>query len=135
MKSRAQGQFHCSIFSGHVVRGFLVVASVAGEQDCCSSQAHLFPLLIHNLEPQSPVISPSFGEIIIVGGQCNGLLADTFLYGKSAIWGGASRKTAYYFYGFNTTTSKSSLVLISLGSRFTFCGIIQLRSNLERKVP
>lgn len=92
MKSPAQGQFLCSIFSGHVVRGILVAASVTGEQDCCSSQAHLFPLLIHNLEPQPPVISPSFGEIIIVGGQRNGFLAGTFLYGKSAIWGVASRK-------------------------------------------
>lgn len=119
MKSSAWGWFHCSIFSGHVSWGFLFVAFLAGEQDCCFSQTHLFLLLIHNLEPQSPVISLSLWKIITVGGQYNGLFTGIFLDIKSTIWGLVPEKRQIILYEFNIIMSKLGLIPISLGSTFT----------------
>lgn len=128
--------------------GFLFVAFLAGEQDCCLSQTHLFPLLIHNLEPQPPVISLSLRKIITVGGQYNGLFTGVFLDIKSTIWGLVPEKWQIILCEFNIIMSKLGLILISLGSTFThsswswlifleceaFCDIFYNRGNLERKV-
>lgn len=130
-----------------VSRRFLFVVSLAGEQDRCFSQTHLFLLLIHNLEPQAPVISLSFQKIIIVGGQYNGLFTGTFLDIKSTIWGLVPEKMGNYFYEFNVIMSKFGLILISLGSTFShiswswlifldykvFCNIFHHRGKLEEK--